>query len=313
MTGGRVLVTGAGGFVGAPAMAALRARGLVPIGLGRRTGGSDGAADWIACDLACPEATRAAVREAGAGRLVHLAWTVAPGRFWTDPDNLDWVGRSLTLLRAFAEAGGRRAVMVGTCAEYAWGQDAPLDERTTPLAPATLYGAAKDALRRAAEAYAAEARAGHGSLSVAWARLFFLYGPGEAPGRLVGDAVRRLLAGRPFDATEGRQRRDFLHVADAADALAALTASPIEGPVNIGAGVATPVRDLLAAIARHAGGADLLRLGARPAPPGDPACIVAGVRRLAGELGWAPRLSPDDGIAQMVAAERAAIAAQSAI
>ena len=67
-------------------------------------------------------------------------------------------------------------------------------------------------------------------LSLAWVRLFYLYGPGEAPGRLVGDAARALRAGPRFATSEGHQRRDFLHVAEAGEAFAALLDSDVEGP-----------------------------------------------------------------------------------
>ena len=52
--------------------------------------------------------------------LLHLAWYAEPGLFWRSPENLRWVEASLRLLRAFAEHGGQRAVMAGSCAEYAW-------------------------------------------------------------------------------------------------------------------------------------------------------------------------------------------------
>ncbi len=289
----RVLVTGATGFVGAPLLPALRARGLTPVALGRRRAAG---AEWIEVDLADPVATAAAVRAAGAGRLVHLAWTATPGRFWTDPDNLDWIGRSLWLLRAFAESGGTRAVLAGSCAEYPWGTADRLDEATTPPGPATLYGAAKDAARRAAEAYAAQV-----GLSLAWARLFFLYGPGEPAGKLVGDAIRALRAGRPFDTSEGLQRRDFLHVDDVAGALAALAARDVRGAVNVGSGHAVPVREIIAEIVRQTRGAALVRYGARPTAPGEPPCIEAATRRLREEAGFVPRHDLASGIAATLA------------
>ena len=53
-----------------------------------------------------------------ATHLVHLAWC-ATGDYLTSPINIEWVEASLALLRAFALAGGRRAVLAGSVAEYA--------------------------------------------------------------------------------------------------------------------------------------------------------------------------------------------------
>ncbi len=74
--------------------------------------------------------------------LLHLARYVVPGRFRNPPENLDWVAASLRLVRGFAAAGGTRVVVASTGAEYDWSH-AWLDERTKPVAPATLYGQAE--------------------------------------------------------------------------------------------------------------------------------------------------------------------------
>ena len=353
----RVLVTGGAGFVGRPAVAALIARGFEVHAVGRRA--PAGAHVVHPADLLDGEARRAAVRAAGASHLLHLAWVTQPGRYWQAPENLDWTAASLDLVRAFREAGGGRAVVAGTCAEYDWTGIAPVagpgipspplrpshprivpetgrarvpspspggdardrtateprddahcrddgeasaDGRLTesaPCRPATLYGAAKDGLRRVLTGYAAST-----DLSLAWGRLFYLYGPGEAPGRLVGDAARALLEGRRFATSEGRQRRDFWHVAEAGAAFAALLDSGVEGPVNLGSGVARPVRTILETLGRLTGRTDLIDFGARPLPPAEPACLEADIRRLAEEVGFRPRLDLEDGLRATVAAWR---------
>lgn len=302
----RVLVTGGAGFVGRPAVAALIARGFEVHAVGRRP--AEGAHAFHAADLLDATARRAAVWAADASHLLHLAWVTEPGRYWQAPENLDWTAASLDLVRAFREAGGTRAVVAGTCAEYDWtaasprssGEGRAIDGRFTesaPCRPATLYGAAKDGLRRVASAYAAGA-----GLSLAWGRLFYLYGPGEAPGRLVGDAARALLSGRRFATGEGRQRRDFLPVTEAGGAFAALLDSGVEGPVNIGSGAAVPVRAILETLGRLTDRGDLIDFGARPLPPTEPACIEAEIGRLIGEVGFRPRLPLDEGLRATLAA-----------
>ena len=287
---GRVLLTGATGLIGRHSIAPLQARGydVVPTS---RSGGGGG----LALDLLDPAACRRTVAETRADMLLHLAWADGPDR-WTALANLDWVAATLVLLRAFADAGGKRAVLVGSCAEYDWSHSV-LPE-TAPLNPATLYGAAKARLGQLALAAAPEL-----NLSLAWARPFFTYGPHEPQGRLFGDLIRGLSAGRRVACTDGEQRRDFLHVDDLGAALAALLDAPVTGAVNIASGVAVPVKDMILTLARQMGRSELIRLGARPRPANDPACLQADVTRLRDEVGFVPRHDIDSGIRAVLAAE----------
>jgi nucleoside-diphosphate-sugar epimerase len=292
-----VLVTGATGFVGRHAVDALVARGHEVVAVTSRDGGEESrpGVRWIHADLLEPGAARELISAASCAQLLHLAWDAEHGAFWTSPRNLEWVGASLELLRAFAEAGGTRAVVAGTCAEYAWGLQGRCVEGRTPTAPATLYGAAKDGLRVVAEAYARQE-----ALSLAWGRVFFTFGPGEPEGRLVPSVARALVSGEPAPVTHGEQIRDFLAVDELGDAFAALLDSAVEGPVNLGSGEAIALRDLLTIIGEAAGCPDLIRYGAIAPRPGEPPEIVADVARLRHEVGWRPREPLRNGLCRAV-------------
>ena len=208
--------------------------------------------------------------------------------------NLDWVAASIDFARAFQAGGGRRIVGVGSCFEYEHGTLDVLTE-SSPLAPATVYGAAKQSL---ATATAALGRAT--GLSSAWARLFYLYGPNEDRRRLIADIVTSLLDGREVATGEGRVRRDYMFNLDAGAALAALVDSEVTGSVNVATGEAPQVRDLVELVATTVGRPELVRFGARPSPPGDPAEIRADVTRLRDEVGWAAVTPVADAIAHTV-------------
>lgn len=276
----RVAITGASGFIGRETLWPLRAAGFEVVTLGR---------DLLRDD---PASRLAGLR---CTHLLHLAWVATPGKFWTAPENLDWVAASLRLVRAFAAAGGKRAVVAGSCAEYDWGH-ALLDERRTPLRPGTLYGTAKAGLFELLTA----AAPGLG-VSLGWGRVFFPYGPREAPGKLIGGVIDAVAAGARVAVSTGTQSRDFMHVADAAAALVALLDSPVEGAVNIASGIATPVREVVAAVAARAGDASLIDWGARPRQPGEPEMMAASVARLRREVGFAPRWRLTGGLAHTVA------------
>src|SRR5450631_482818 len=91
-----VLVTGASGFVGVPVLAELAGRGEEVHALSRRSSPSDvQGVHWHRVDLGDDSALEQLIGEIAPERLVHLAWYVEHGRFWTAPENVLWVERSL--------------------------------------------------------------------------------------------------------------------------------------------------------------------------------------------------------------------------
>lgn len=292
----RVLVTGASGFVGRATLQPLLDRGWEVHGVATAPGaGRPGDVSWHHVNLLNPEATAALCRTVKADSLLHLAWYAKPGRFWHALENFAWVRASLLLLESFRDAGGARAVLAGTCAEYDWTTGNACDETATVLAPATTYGVCKAAMGALAAAYARET-----GLSLAWGRIFFPFGPGESPERLTGYVVRALLRGEPAACTAGTQTRDFLFVNDLGDAFAALLRSGVTGAVNMASGEPMTIASFLQRIAVQAGRPELLRLGERPMPAGEAPVVTAAVARLRSEVGWSPPRSVDDAIARTI-------------
>jgi nucleoside-diphosphate-sugar epimerase len=288
----RVLVTGASGFVGRAAIAPLFAAGFDVHAIARApiAGAAVHAIDLLTAD---PAPLLAAIAPT---HLLHLAWYAEPGKFWQAPQNLDWLAASLRLARAFADAGGQRLVTAGSCAEYDWAFPR-LDEATTPVEPATLYGTAKAALFRVLTAAALPPSYAHG-------RIFFPYGRGERSGRLLPDVIDAVLAGRRVATSDGHQTRDFIHVEDAAAAMVALLDSLATGAVNIASGTARPLRDIIGMASALAGDPGLVDWGARPRQPSEPAVMEAATTRLHTEIGFTPRWSLEAGLADMVAQRR---------
>jgi nucleoside-diphosphate-sugar epimerase len=292
----RVLVTGASGFIGRNCLAPLAARGFEIHAVSSRPQASgDDEVVWHQADLldrATIEPLVAAVRPT---HLLHLAWIVAVGQSYTSPDNLRWVQSSLDLASAFAAQGGKRMVVSGSCYEYDLSYGV-CHEARTPRAPGTTYGVTKNALQELLAAWAPAQ-----DVSLAWPRLFFLYGPHEGPRRLVSSVVRALLNDEQAACSHGRQLRDYLYAGDAAEALAALLDCDASGAINIGTGMPVSLRHIVERIAEQIGRPDLLRLGALPARPDEPPLIVADIGRQAALLDWRPTTSLDVGLERSIA------------
>jgi nucleoside-diphosphate-sugar epimerase len=197
------------------------------------------------------------------------------------------------MLNAFAASGGQRWVGAGTCAEYDWSKGGIFHE-SSPEGPGTLYGACKCGLRAAAEVIGKQL-----GVEVAWGRVFFPYGGAEKPGRLAPSVIRSMLKGENVPCTEGTQIRDYVYVEDVAEAFVTLLGSAQCGPVNIGSGTPTTVRQLALAIGEAIGRPELLRFGALPQRTFETHEIVADIGLLR-SLGFEPKFSLEDGIRKAI-------------
>jgi nucleoside-diphosphate-sugar epimerase len=293
----RLLVTGATGFVGSSVVRAALGRGHEVVAVVRSRaraaayGGSPGLR-LVEADLADGEAMRRVAAGASADVALHLAWTIGPDYF-DSPASLACVEGSLALLRGLIDAGCPRVVFVGTHLELA-PSERDMDE-DLPVAPRGLYAVCKDALRRIADARLAVT-----DTSFVWARLFNLYGPGQAEWAFVSSVVRHLLEGRRCPLTHGEQLRGFLHVRDAADALLAVGASPVHGVLHVGSDEVVTVRGLAERIGAHLDRTGLLAFGALDPSPGDAPRVVASTARLREAAGFRPRVGLDEGLRETI-------------
>lgn len=296
----RVLVTGAGGFIGSHVTKALAQGGHSVCAIERPEASTERLVDCISqvrlvrADLRDAKAVHELLREVRPECAIHLAWYATPGKYWTALENLDCVSMTLSLAQSLAEAGCRRLVGVGSCAEYDWDYGF-LSESRTPLRPKTLYGVCKNASRMLLEAFCERT-----SISFAWTRLFYLYGQAEEPSRLVPSVTLALLKGEMARCTEGQQLRDFLHVDDVASAICAVAMSDSKGAFNIGSGEPVSVRTVVELIGKTLDRSDQIAYGVISGDPNDPPLLVADVRRLRNEIGWRLSVSLQEGLLHTV-------------
>ncbi|MGO9452558.1 MAG: NAD-dependent epimerase/dehydratase family protein [Candidatus Binataceae bacterium] len=291
----RILITGATGFIGRHCLRQLVDKGYGVHAVAHRRPSFDlTGVQWHLADLLDSGNTSDLICEVKPTHLIHFAWYAMPVDYRSSPENLRWCQASLELLRAFAANGGEHAVFAGTCFEYddRYGY---CSERLTPSVSSTLYGTCKSSFSNIALHYANQF-----GIRAASGRIFFVYGPHEAPVRLVPNVIRKLLFGRPAECSHGEQVRDYMHVQDVADAFVAVLESQVSGAINIASGTPVKLKDIIYSLADMLDGRHLVRLGALAPSTNEPSVLLADIGRLRDEVGWRPRIDLRTGLADTV-------------
>ncbi|MFI7015488.1 NAD-dependent epimerase/dehydratase family protein [Streptomyces sp. NPDC050164] len=327
----RVLVTGGAGFIGSHVVAALRERGHEAVVFDVR--------EDAGADVRDPAAVGRAL--AGVDAVCHQAARVGLGDGVADA--AEYVSHNdlgaAVLLTAMAEAGVPRLVLAGSMVIYGEGRyecprhgvvrpgpravtdlDAGRFEPPCPVCGADLVPGlvGEDAPADPRNVYATTKLAQE-HLAAAWARCtggsavslryHNVYGPGmprDTPYAGVASFFRSALARgeapRVFE--DGRQRRDFVHVRDVAQANAvALEAEAAPGVLtayNTGSGDPHTVGEMARALAAAYGGPDPVVTGEYRL--GDVRHITADSARLRSESGWKPEVGFEEGMAEFARA-----------
>jgi len=274
----KLFVTGSTGFVGKAFCAYARAQGHEVAGL-ERPWRLD-APPWEDIRRFAPDA------------CLHTAWIATPGEYLNSPLNADYLRWSREFARGMRDAGARHFVALGTCIEYA-PSNRKLCEETSEVSPRSPYALSKNALR---QALADDSR--QGGMPLAWARLFFPYGPGEHPNRLSSALVRQLRQAESVGLKTPASIKDYIHIDDVARALLKVIESRFEGVINIGVGEGVAVREIAGTIARILAKPGLVS-EASPSQPDDYPFVVADVKKLE-SLGWRPQYDLANGLKTLV-------------
>lgn len=290
-----VLVTGSGGFVGRYLTRELSSRGADVLGV-------DVAEATVCVDITS-DAGLAEVADALRGRerdrlaVAHLAGCAHGPTCEADPAlarrlNVESVAR---VREVAAAAGADRFVLPSTALVYGAGHAEPVAE-DAETCPAGVYATTK----RAAESLLLDDGHGAGPKPVVL-RLANVYGPGMHPDTLFSTIRAGLAAGR-VALREYDSVRDYVFVEDVATALAdALLGEPRRSLYNVGTGIGSSVRDVVAAMAAALGVRELA--ADVPQPSGTGAVLVLRNDRIREDLGWRPRHGLREGVAETIARE----------
>lgn len=221
---------------------------------------------------------------------LHAAWYTKNGKFWDAIENIDWLQATLSMEKLFYSGGGSRILGIGSCAEYDWTDGVCIEDQTIEN-PASLYGKIKKSAYECLKALCKSQQ-----VSFAWARIFFPYGAGESENRLIPYVINNLLRDQEARCTHGNQFRDFLHVYDIGEALAAILDSDFTGLVNVGSGISVTIKEVIERVALILDRERLVLFGEIPEPAYSPPKIIADISLLKQEIGWSASLSLNQGI-----------------
>jgi len=299
----RILVTGGAGYIGSVVVDQLLERGFEVVVLDDLSAGHRGAvargAGFIQGGVGDRELVESLLEREGIEAIVHLAAFALVAESVAQPQK--YVANNVTAARVLLEAAVRakirRFVFSSSCAVYGHPATTPIRE-DAPLAPVNPYGETK----RDYERLLAEVGPKHG-IGVVSLRYFNASGATEQRGEAhdpethlipnvfaaaLGNREALEVYGTDYPTADGTAIRDYVHVADIADAhLRALDVALDGGAavaVNLGTGTGRSVREVVETARRVTGRA--VPTVERPRRPGDPPELVAAVDRAATLLGW---------------------------
>jgi UDP-glucose 4-epimerase len=311
----KILLTGGAGYIGSACLRWLLRHGHDPIAFdnlseGNRLSVPEGR--LIVGDILDTARLKGALQEHRAEAVMHFAALASVPDSIKDPDRyyqINVVGTK-SILDAMRAAEVPRIVFSSTAATYGFHAEMPLQEDSQQL-PETPYGTTKLSAERMIQDYARAYDFGYAILryfNAAGADPDGQYGEDRRheshliPLTLqvaVGRREKLLIYGGDWETRDGTCVRDYIHTDDLAQAhqRAVENIGPGVGRIyNLGSGTGTTILEVLKACEAAVG---------RPIPhevvgrrPGDPAVLIASPRKVTEELGWYPRFSEIEAIAE---------------
>jgi GDP-4-dehydro-6-deoxy-D-mannose reductase len=296
----RILVVGAGGFVGGALVAGLEEHGHDVTGTSRSGGGGlreDGPREGglVKLDLERPDRAKALIARTEPQSIVSLAGPASVAACWQQPE-LAFRGNTATtatLLEAITSAAPQAHLVLASSAAV-YGRPASIDQapftEQDPLVPASPYAASK----AAAEILVAESERRTG-LKASVLRLFNQIGPGQPDSQAPSEFAREIAAAEQrgdrsvvIEIGNPRARRDYTDVRDTAAAVRLIIENDVTGRINVCSGRPTGLSEIATGLAGLAKTAVEVVEKLERAHPQDIDLAAGDPSKLKAATGWKP-------------------------
>lgn len=301
-----ILVTGGAGYIGSHTCKALARDGYIPVTYDNLSTGHKAAVRWgplIHGDILDTEALNTAIRKYRPLAIMHFAASSLVGESVRNPEqyyNNNVVG-SLSIVKSMCTNNVRHLVFSSSCAVYGNPEQIPIPD-DHPVRPVNTYGNTKLAVENMLHDFSWAANLHYISL-----RYFNAAGADPECGigeqhfpeshlvplaiqAVLGETKRLEIYGDDYDTPDGSAVRDYIHVNDIADAHILALQSLLNGGdnacLNLGTGVGTSVREIIAAVEQISN--RTVPVSQAPRRQGDPAMLVAKPSQRLINLGWRP-------------------------
>jgi nucleoside-diphosphate-sugar epimerase len=298
--GTRVLVTGAGGFIGSHVVKRLLHEGARVHVLLKKNGTVWRIKEALSrlvvweSDITDLNSLQSIIPRSDPQIIFHLAALVDVSRSWDmilPMTNTNIIG-TINLLTALRPCPYEAFIHTSSSEEYGYAESSPLqeDQRESPISPYSFS--------KVSSTFFCQMATKTFDLPITIVRLFPTYGPLQESSMVIPSAIRDLLLKREFKMTPGEQKREFNYVDDVVDAFLKVAACrKAQGEViNIGSGIPYKVKDVVTMIKDLIGGDTTVNIGALPYRKGERMECYCNNEKLKKLTGWSPRVSLQEGL-----------------
>jgi len=235
----KIVITGASGFIGNPLAVSLSEAGHDVLAISREIQNNDNYSSltWLKADLSSPFTYKNTIKVFSPEVVIHLAWQDIPD-FSPEKSQLNLI-QSLDFISFIVSIKSCKKLLIpGSCWEY----PNPKGECNEADLTSSLnsFTRAKDSLRVKVELMCKNT-----SISLAWFRVFYVYGPNQRAESLIPLILTSLMRGFLPDISTPQNSNDFIYIDDVVEAfIAAIDIKFESGIYNLGTGSSSSVIDI---------------------------------------------------------------------
>jgi nucleoside-diphosphate-sugar epimerase len=296
----KIVVTGGSGFIGKPVIRILLKKGHSVMALSRSAEEYNKInkvenLQWINTSLELDETNLQLIKDFAPEAIIHLAWEKIPDfSFETSLHNLE---NQVTFFKHICQlASVKKIIVAGSCFEYNQSFGECLESNI--CTPTNYFTWAKNAVREFLQVECLQKQ-----INLVWARIFYVYGPGQRSASLIPVIIKNLQDGKVPDLRKPANANDFVYVDDVAEGLNQILEKEIpSGIYNLGGGRSTPVIDVLRMIDQQINNSDTIA-GQVLANAGNPVKEIdawANMQKTHSALNWQASVSMKEGIKKMI-------------